>query len=187
LEAVFVHAEWLYYLWVLLLVIANALAWATNLFSLPGNWIIVALTAWFAFALPVHDGRGISWWIVAVVVVLAIVGEIIEFFAGAAGAASQGASRRSVVLALVGTLVGSIAGAIVGLPITLVGSVLAALGGGAAGAFIGAYAGEISKGRTAQHSAAVGQGALIGRLIGTLGKLIVGGVMFAVVAVDAFL
>ena len=177
---------WLYYLWALLLVIACGLAWATNLFALPGNWIIVGLAAVFAFFLPAAEGGGITWWMVLALIVLATVGEIVEFFAGAAGAAKQGASRRSVVLAIVGTVAGSIAGAMVSLPVPLIGPVLGAIGGGAAGAFVGAYVGEIWKGRTSEQGVAVGQGALIGRLLGTLGKLIVGGVMFVVVAVDAF-
>lgn len=175
-----------YYLWAVLLVLANAIAWATNLLLIPGNWLIVGFTALFAFLVPAEDGRGIGWLTVGIVLALAALGEVVEFAAGAAGAAGQGASRRSIVLTIVGTLVGSIAGAAVGLPVPVIGSILGAVGGGALGAFIGAYAGEIWKGRTSDDSLAAGRGALVGRLVGTVAKLIVGGVMFVVVAVDAF-
>jgi uncharacterized protein YqgC (DUF456 family) len=119
-----------------------------------------------------------------ILLALAIVGEIIEFVAGAAGAAKRGASRRSIWLSLVGALVGSIGGAIVGLPIALVGSPLAALLGGAIGAFIGAYLGETWVKRAQGQRLEVAKGAFLGRIWGTVGKLAIGAVMLGVTAVD---
>ena len=68
----------------------------------------------------------------------------------------------------------------------LVGSLIGALGGGALGAFAGAYLGEVWVGKTPNESFAVGQGAFVGRLLGTIGKLAIGAVMVVVVAVDIF-
>jgi hypothetical protein len=92
-----------------------------------------------------------------------------------------------MALAIVGTVVGSIAGAVLGVPIPVIGSVIGALGGGALGAFAGAYLGETWVGKTPDESFAVGQGAFIGRLLGTIGKLAIGAVMVVVVAVDIFM
>jgi uncharacterized protein YqgC (DUF456 family) len=179
---------WGYYLYASLLVIGCAVAWLLNLVALPGNWIIVGGAALFAWLLPVEVGRGVSWKLVVVLAVLALVGELIEFAAGAAGAAKKGASRRAVVLSMVGAIVGSVAGVIAGapIPIPIIGPLVTAILGGAAGAFGGAYLGEAWKGRDEQARTAAGRGAFFGRIWGTVGKFAVGAVMLAVVAWDAF-
>ena len=124
-------------------------------------------------------------WTVGVAAALAVVGEVIEFAAGAAGAAKQGASRRAVLLALVGAMVGSIAGVMIGTPVPVLGSFVMAILGGAGGAFAGAYLGEMWKGRSEDARIAAGQGAFVGKIWGTLGKLACGAVIVAIVAVDA--
>jgi uncharacterized protein YqgC (DUF456 family) len=179
---------WGYYAYASVLVAACVVAWLLNLVALPGNWLIVGGAALFAWLLPVEDGRGVTWAMVIVLAVLAIVGEIIEFVAGAAGAAKQGASRRAVVLSMAGAILGSIAGVIVGapIPIPIIGPLVTAILGGAAGAFAGAYLGEAWKGRDEPARTAAGRGAFFGRIWGTVGKFAVGAVMLAVVAWDAF-
>lgn len=174
------------YLWATLLLIANLAAWVSTVFTLPGNWLIVAFTALYAWVSPAGQHPRVSWLVVAVVAALALVGEILEFFAGAAGAARQGASRRSVVLSIVGAAVGSITGAMLGIPIPVIGPLIGAVGGGAAGAFLGAYLGEAGRSRTQAERIAIGRGALVGRLLGTAGKLAIGVVMLVVVTLDAF-
>jgi len=179
-----------YYFWALLLTVANLGGLTATMFALPGNWLIVGLTALFAWL--VHDpaGGGVSWWVVGAILILAIVGEIVEFAAGAAGAARSGGSRRGMVLAIGGAMAGSIAGVSVVsfvIPIPVVGTVLGAVGGGALGAFGGAYLGEAWKGRTEEHRLAVGKAALIGRLFGTAGKLGVGAMMVVIVAADSLI
>ena len=177
---------WVYYLWALLLVLACGAAWLTTLVTLPGNWIIVGLAALFAWLQPANSGRGISWTAVAMLLGMAVLGEIIEFAASAAGAAKQGASKRGVALSMVGAVVGSVIGIAIGLPIPILGSFVMALLGGAAGAFFGAYLGEAWKGRANDERVAAGRGAFAGRIWGTVGKLAVGAVMLVIVAWDAF-
>jgi uncharacterized protein YqgC (DUF456 family) len=179
---------WLYYLLALLLVLACGVAWLTTLVTMPGNWIVVGLAAVFAWLFPagVDGGPGMSWTAVLYLLGLAVVGEIIEFGAGAAGAAQQGASRRGVALSIVGAMVGSFAGLAMGSPIPVVGSLVGAVLGGAAGAFAGAYAGEAWKGRDEVDRMAAGRGAFVGRLWGTAAKLAVGAIMVVIVAWDAF-
>jgi len=176
---------WVYYPSALLLVLLCIAAWLTTLLTVPGNWIVVALAAGFAWLFPQEMGRGVSWTTVGVAAALAAVGEVIEFAAGAAGAAKQGASRRAVALALVGAMVGSVAGVMVGTPVPVLGSFVMALLGGAGGAFAGAYLGEMWKGRAEHERIAAGQGAFVGKIWGTLGKLACGAVIVAIVAVDA--
>ncbi len=178
---------WTYYLWALLLVAGSGAAWMTNLVALPGNWIVVGLAALFAWLVVDDDAeRGMTWTTVAVLLGLAVVGEVVEFVAGAAGAAKQGASRRAIALAMVGAIVGSVLGLGIGAPIPVVGSLVMAVLGGAAGAFGGAYLGEAWKGRGEPERTAAGRGAFFGRIWGTVGKLAVGAVMVAIVAWDAF-
>src|SRR5437588_10820760 len=110
---------WAYYLWALLLVLACGVAWLTTLVTLPGNWIIAGLAALFAWLVPVENGRGITWTTVAVLAALAVVGEVVEFAASAAGAAKQGASKRGIALSMVGAVVGSVLGLMVGVPIPI--------------------------------------------------------------------
>jgi uncharacterized protein YqgC (DUF456 family) len=180
-------ASWAYYVWALLLVVACAMAWLLSLVALPGNWIVLALAALFAWLFPAGEaGRGLTWMTIGFLAVLAVIGEIIEFAAGAAGAAKHGASRRGVALSIVGAMVGSIVGLAIGTPIPVLGSFVMALVGGAAGAFVGAYVGEAWKGKPEEARLAAGRGAFTGRIWGTVGKLAAGVVMLAIVAWDAF-
>ena len=180
------NVEWTYYLWALLLVVCSVVAWLLNLVTLPGNWVIVGGAALFAWLLPEEGGRGVAWPTVIALLVLAVIGEVIEFAAGAAGAAKQGASRRAIALSMIGAIVGSIVGLSIGIPIPVIGSLIMALFGGAAGAFAGAYLGEAWKGRDEPARKAAGRGAFFGRIWGTIGKFAVGAIMLAIVAWDAF-
>jgi uncharacterized protein YqgC (DUF456 family) len=178
---------WVYYLSALLLIVACALCWCGTLLTLPGNWGVLGLVALFAWLVPRPAGAGISWVTVAVLFVLAVAGEILEAVAGAAGAAQRGGSRRGMALSLVGAVAGSILGAIMGLPVPLVGSALAAVVGGGLGAFAGAVLGEHWKGRPVDHQLQIGRAAFVGRLWGTVAKLVVGVAMVVIVATDALL
>ncbi len=179
---------WVYYVWAFLLIFACGIGWLTTLVTLPGNWIIAGLAALFAWLIPVETGGGITWTSVAVLVGLAVAGEVIEFGASAAGAAKQGASKRAVALSMLGAGVGSVAGLVVGtIPIPILGSLIMAVLGGAGGAFAGAYVGETWKGRPAADRMAAGRGAFAGRIWGTVGKLVVGMIMLVIVAWEALL
>ncbi len=180
-------ADWIYWVCLSLLLLANVACWAVSFFMLPGNWVMVGLAAGCAFFLPEQEGGlGISWWAVLVLALLAGLGELIEFAAGAAGAAKEGASRRAMILSLVGAIIGSICGAIIGVPIIpVVGSVVFALGGAAAGAFLGAFLGETWKGRSGEERMNISKGALVGRLLGTVGKRNVGSVMVVYITFES--
>lgn len=177
---------WVYYLSAIILIFANLLSWCLTVLTLPGNWFIVGFTAIFAWCFNADSGRGVSWITVAILLVLAIAGEIIEAVTGAAGAAKQGGSRRSMALSVAGAVVGSLFGAIVGLPVPIIGSAIAAIFGGAIGAFGGALLGEHWKGRPLEHGMEIGRAAFLGRIFGTVGKLAVGAIMVVIATVDVF-
>ena len=100
-------------------------------------------------------------------VVLAIVAEVLEFAAGAAGAKRAGASKRGML----GAMIGGIAGAIFGAPFgLLIGSVI----GGVLGSAIGAILGELSlPHQTLERSLKPAAGAAMGRLKGLAAKLVI--------------
>jgi len=178
--------ESMYYVWATVLLVVVAISWGATLLTLPGNWAIVAATALFAWCLPVTDTQGIGWSIVGVLVGMAILGELIEFAAGALLVAKQGGSRRAAALSIAGALFGSLMGATAGIPIPLLGPIIGAVLGGALGAFVGAYLGEQWKGRTQEESFNVGSGAFVGRILGTASKAAVGAIMALIVAIDLF-
>jgi len=174
-----------YFVGVFLLLLCNVVAWLTNLLLLPGNWAILAITATFVVFTPEDAPRSIQWSTIGIMLGFAVLGEILEMFAGAAGAAKQGASKRSLLLSLVGAIVGSTIGIVAGTPLPIFGSIVGALVGASFGAFAGAYLGEKWKRRDNNQAISVGMAALVGRLLGTMGKIAVGAVMVALALFDS--
>ena len=172
------------YLGVVLLILVLIAGWCMTMLSMPGNWVMVAAVALFAWLAPA-DGPDISWQIVVVLVVLAVLAELLELAASALGAKRAGGSRRGAMLAIFGSMVGAIVGALVGLPIPIVGSLVAAIAFAGVGALVGAMLGETWKGRTLEESWKVGQAAFWGRLLGALAKTGIATAMLAIAIVAA--
>lgn len=175
---------WLYYSATVLLLINNVAGFLLNVAAMPGNWLIVVGTALFCWFVKTET-HAVSWYVVGLLLLLAIVGEILEFAAGTATAAKTGASRRALALSVVGSIVGSLIGAIVGIPIPIVGSAVAAMVGGAVGAATGAALGEDWKGRDLEGTIQVGAAAFWGRILGTVGKVGVGAIMVVIATIDS--
>ena len=167
----------------ILLLIGALACWALNFVGLPGNWLVVCLSATHAMFVQSGSRLDVSWVVVGILLLLAVLGEIIEFAASAMGVAKLGGSRRGAVLAVVGSVAGGIAGMFVGvgIPIPVVGSLLGAMLLAGCGALAGAVVGERWKGRAWNESLQIGHGAFWGRVLGTLGKALVGGLMPVVV------
>lgn len=179
--------EFSYYAWATLLVLASFAAWTTNFLALPSNWFIVGFAALFVSGMDTGAAAGgLNWDAVILLGVMAAGGEVAEFVAGAVGASKEGGSRRGVVLALVGTTIGGFLGMFMAIPIPILGPLIGALAGGAAGAFAGAYLGEMWKHGRADQSVRVGTGAAVGRVLGTLAKVLIGLVMVVVLAVRVY-
>jgi hypothetical protein len=173
-------------LWIVLLV-ALAGAWWMNLLGLPGNWVIVGIAAAAAWLAPSGFRLSISQTIVYVLIGLALVGEGVEFAAGALGVKRAGGSRRGALYSLGGGLAGGMVGMFIGLPIPIIGSAIAAILFASFGAMAGAVIGENSQGRETGHSWQIGKAAFWGRLFGTLGKTAIGAAMVAIAAVASLI
>ncbi|MEO8494979.1 MAG: DUF456 domain-containing protein [Planctomycetota bacterium] len=164
------------------LVVAAFACWALNVIGLPGNWLVVAVAAIYAYFMPDERRLDISLWTVVGLLALAALGEAIEFLAGALGASKAGGSKRGAALALVGSLIGGIAGIFV--PIPVVGQIVGPIVCAGLGALVGAVLGEQWKGRDLETSLNIGHAAFWGRLIGTLGKILVGCVMLMLIIIS---
>jgi uncharacterized protein YqgC (DUF456 family) len=172
----------MFWLWAILLLVILIVCWGTNLIGLPGNWLALVAACAYAWLMPAGHLADFGWVVLCILLLLAVLGEIIELAAGSAGARGAGASRRATALAMAGAIIGAIVGLFIGLPIPVVGQVLASLLFRGLGAMLGAMLGEGWKGRGLKDILRVGHESFWGRLLGTLGKVYVGGLMIGVAA-----
>ncbi len=169
--------DWAYWGAALGIVVIALVGVILTLLTLPGTWLIVLA----AIGLKAWRPELIDWWTVGVLAGIAVLAEIVEFGAGALGAAKGGATKRGAIGAIVGSFVGAIAGTFIPLfPISTI-----------AGGVVGAAAGTVLMERgSAQRSwadaARSGRGAAVGRLFATLSKTALAAVMGIVVSVAAF-
>lgn len=148
-----------------------------TLLGMPGNWGVVLLAGLAMWLAPKDYLSHVDGKVVIALVVIALIGEGIEFAAGALGVGKLGGAKRSAALAVVGSIVGAIVGMFVGLPIPVVGSLVASLLFGGVGALVGAALGERWVGKDWDGSLQVGIAAFWGKLLGTFGKVVCGAVM----------
>ena len=94
---------------------------------------------------------------------LLLLGEALEFGASALGAKHGGATRRGMIGSLVGAVLLS-----------------------AVGALTGAVLSEVGQGKKGHQAWEVGKAAFVGRLLGTLGKMICAMIMFATSVIALF-
>ena len=143
--------------------------------GLPGLWVIVAAVVIGGTVTGFHTiGAGT----IAIVIALALLGELFELWFGYGLARRYGGSKRAGW----GALIGGLVGAIIGVPVPIIGSVI----GGFVGAFAGATLLEYSRSPVAGAAVRAGWGALLGRVAATAAKMTVG-IVIAVVAVFAAL
>jgi hypothetical protein len=167
------------YVWLILLVLTNAIWWALGFFALPGNWLMIIATSLFAWWK--WDDQVFSVYTLFFIVFLAVIGEIIEFFAGMGGARKAGASWLASIGALVGTLIGAIAGTFL-IPVPLLGTLI----GACIGAGVAAIGVETMAGKKPEVSLKSGIGAGFGVFVGTASKLAIGGLIWLAIAIAAF-
>lgn len=169
----------------LLLTILCAACVFLVILGLPGTWLMAAFVGLFAWwqwdpaRAATDQFLGVP--VLIALLVLAVLGEVLEFAAGAAGAKRAGASGWGAIGALLGAIVGGLT-ATFAIPIPVAGSLIGACGGAAAGAWLC----ELAIGRSHEQAVRSGVGAGIGRFKGTLAKLAVALVMWLVIAIAAF-
>lgn len=162
-----------------ILILLNACWLITVLFTLPGNWLMVIGTCLFAwwqwengiFSLP----------LLIVIAVLAVIGELIEFFAGAGGAKKAGAGWLGAAAAIGGAIFGALVGTVI-IPVPLFGTIL----GACLGAGLATWIVERASGKKHDESVRSGVGAGTGVLIGTLSKFAIGCLIWLLITIAAF-
>lgn len=160
------------YVWTTLFLLLLFAAQALNIFSLPGNWLLVLFAGLWAYLRPEH---GLGWVFIGVLAALALAGEGMEWLAQSWGAKKYGASGRGNF----GGIVGALVGAVIGAPFLLgVGALLGAL----AGAYAGCFVFELTKGRPASEANRASLGAFFGKSLGMTFKLALGLTMFLLCA-----
>jgi uncharacterized protein YqgC (DUF456 family) len=163
---------WLYYILLLLIGLCGLFV---TLLGLPGLWLMVAACAGYAWVTKWNIYVG--WPSMIALLALAVLAEVVEFFAGAAGSKAAGGRTRGMIGAVVGAVIG-------GLALSPVFPVVGTIFGACLGAFIGAALLEFYD-RDARHALRVGMGAAKGRFYGIVGKLAFGVVMFLIILIAA--
>lgn len=147
--------------------------------TLPGMWLAVLVALVCVAVRP----DSMHWGFLLAACGLAVLGEVAEFGASAAGAATVGGSKSGAVGSMVGGLVGALAGTVL-LPIPIVGTIAGAVVGAGVGAVIGER-GHAE--RPWKESITVGGGAAAGRLVSVVVKSVIAGVMALVLIVGAWI
>jgi uncharacterized protein len=143
--------------------------------GLPGLWVMVGAILLYGW---LSDFRSLSVALIAIVVAVALIGEIVESWLGFRFAKRYGGSSRSGW----GALIGGIVGAIVGVPVPVIGSVIGAF----LGSFVGAALFEWSASRRLGVATRAGWGSVVGRAAAAAVKIALG-VVIAVIAAFAAL
>jgi len=143
--------------------------------GLPGLWVMALGIIGYGW-LTGFQSVGVAT--IAIVVGLAFLAELVEWWLGFGLARRYGGSHRAGW----GALIGGLVGAAVGVPVPLIGSVIA----GFVGSFAGATLLEYTTSRKAASAVRAGWGALVGRAAAAAAKIAVG-VVIAVIGVFAVL
>jgi len=132
-------------------------------FALPGTWLILVTTTAYAW---VTGFTQVGGGMLLLLALLTVVGEVVEYLFGIAGARRFGSSGRGILF----SILGGFAGAVVGAPLFFgFGAVLGAL----VGAFLGAVLIELLTYGAAEWKKAVrsGWGNFLGRIAGVITKM----------------
>jgi uncharacterized protein YqgC (DUF456 family) len=103
--------------------------------GLPGTWIIVGAAFLYSLFLD-FSSKGSDFWVILTLILMAVVGEVIEFLVGTLGGKKFEVSTGAIIA----SFVGGILGAIIGVPVFLIGSLLGLL----LGVFLGALIYELA-------------------------------------------
>ena len=130
--------------------------------SISGTWAVVAATILAGVLTP---GRFPGVWTALVFVVLSVLVELIEWFAGSWGVTRRGGSKLAGFMALVGGILGLFAGAVI--PIPVVGSLIGML----VFSFLLVFVVERNRLRHDGAAAHIAMGAVVARVLVILVKV----------------
>ena len=167
------------YLWLVILILLNACWLMLVPFMLPGNWLMIGGT--YLFAWWQWDNEVFGWPLLVTITVLALIGELVEFFAGAGGAKKAGAGWLGALAAVGGAMIGALVGTVI-IPAPIIGTIL----GACIGAGLTTWIAERITGKEHNQSVRSGVGAGTGVLVGTVSKFVIGCVIWLLSTVAAF-
>ncbi len=146
----------------------------SHVFGFPGNFIILADSILFGW----YGGfKEVTITVLAVLLVLALLGELVEFVLGIVGAKKYKSSNKAIV----GSIVFGIIGGILGIPFFFgMGAVIGAF----IGVFVGAFLVEFVLEKNVDRAMKSGWGAFVGRLGGTFFKGAIGIAMIVITIVS---
>ncbi|MCB9761789.1 MAG: DUF456 domain-containing protein [Alphaproteobacteria bacterium] len=158
------------------------------LLGLPGTWMMLAL----AIVIELADGWWLDGattttfggWLIAGMVVVALIGEGLELASGAIGTKSGGGTRRGMIGSMAGGFLGGIVLTFM-LPIPILGTLIGVLVGTFVGAYVGETSGEQAKAGDEAIKPAIS--ATIARVVGNVAKTGVAMVVWAALTVAAFM
>jgi len=154
--------------------------------GLPGAWILIGAAVLIDFLDRLWLGPGAALTFhpltIAAAVVIAAIGEALEFALSAAGAKRFGATRAGMWGSVIGGVFGALTGTFA-IPIPVIGTIAGAALGTAAGAVVGEL---IAGKRTLREVSVPATGAVLGRVLGMLAKLPVAIAVWVVLAIAAF-
>ena len=160
--------------WALVCLLVFVISLGLNASGAPGNWIMLGVSILYSWLMPNESPYDFGIVVILFVLIIAIIGEILEFFTSAISTKRAGGSKRGMWFSIIGSVVGSLAGIFIGIPIPIIGSLIAALLFSGAGALLGAYYGERVEGRNAQEAWKVGISSFVGRVLGSMFKILCG-------------
>ena len=166
---------------IVVLLLVNAAGVVLTALQLPGTWLMLIATGAFAWWRWGEERFSYGWWPLAIMVGLALLGELVEFVAGALGSRTAGGSKRGAAISVVTAILGAIAGSVF-IPIPIVGTLL----GAGLGAGVGALLGDRWAGHEWGAAWKGAGGAAVGKLSGAVGKLAIAAAMWLVSAVMLF-
>lgn len=176
-----------YILFVLVLVagvVATLLGLPGTVLILAGAVVMSAITGW----------ERPEWWVLLVLVGLALVAELGDNVLAAAGTKYGGGSAKTGWAAVAGGIAGAILGSFLSPVFSVLGGVLGFVLGvvvvplalAAMGGYLAAYHYELRQGRTPEEARQAGKGALIGKLLGIMGKALLAVIMTGIVLWTVF-
>ncbi len=165
------------YFWSVVLILINGLCLLLVAFAIPGNWLMVIATAVFAWLL--REQNFISVYTLITIMLLAILGELLELLGGMGAAKRAGAGFWGSLGAIAGAIGGALLGTFL-IPVPIMGTLVgSAIGAAAGSAILSGAKGQNRRTQVAMHAG-------IGQFIGSSMKLLVGVVIWFVIAVAAF-
>lgn len=131
------------------------------LFGLPGTWIIAAGAFLYSIFFDFKPGSS-DFWVVFILVIAAILGELLEFAVSILGGKKMNVSTGAIIASIAGGIIG----AIVGVPVFLIGSFLGLL----LGTFLGAFVYELIMTQKLEIALQSASGVFFSRVIATFMK-----------------